>query len=64
MKLECNCGNTSTACLEGMQIPKGAVVLKSNYCPECEDESNDDFWENWFEDKDGNSNLKYEKVLY
>jgi len=54
MKIVCNCGYSQKANLDGCDVPKEAVVLRSNFCPKCEHKTNDDYWEDWFEDKNGN----------
>lgn len=54
MKIICKCGRSKKANLEGLKVPKDAVNLACNYCPKCEHKTNDDYWEDWFEDKDGN----------
>ena len=34
------------------ETPENAVSLACNYCDKCEDD-NDDFWEEWWEDENG-----------
>lgn len=53
MKIKCKCGNSKKANLSGYDIPKNAVIMVCNFCPKCEEDSNDDCYEEWFEDSDG-----------
>lgn len=53
MKIFCKCGNSKKADLNGLNVPKNAVRIACNICPKCEDDSNDDCYEEWFEDEDG-----------
>lgn len=53
MKIECECGNSQKANLKGYDIPVGATILKSTMCPECEDEHEGDYYEEYFENAQG-----------
>ena len=50
MILKCTCGNSKKANLKNVSVPEGAIIMRSNYCPKCE-EGTGDFYEEWFEDK-------------
>ena len=53
MILTCvNCKNTIEATINE-NMPKEAVSLECNYCPNCEQVINDDYWEEWCVDKNG-----------
>lgn len=55
MKIVCKCGNSQKAKLKGYKVPKTATVLRSNYCPNCENDTNDDYYDEWFENANGNT---------
>lgn len=54
MKIQCQCGNSKTANLNGREIPNKAKLLRCNFCPKCENDSHEDYYEEWFEDSKGN----------
>lgn len=59
MKITCTkCGNTATT--EETNLPSGAVAMKSNYCPKCDE---GDFYEDWFVDSEGNEILYSENKI-
>jgi len=56
MNIECSsCENSQKARLKGYNVPKEATVLKSDFCPNCEDEAKPEWYTEWFEDSKGNN---------